>query len=109
MAGSLYSTVFGGGGGSVQGNAQYAEGAVITAGTSTGLKIGGSTAQKVAMWAATPVVQPSGTGELVGLNGNAATNVNATNMNSNGNSGTKSYTLTDLVKALKAAGILAAS
>lgn len=72
----------------------------------TGTMLGNANTQKLGLWGATPVVQPSGTGELLGLNGNAATAANATNMNSNGNVGSTAYTLNDLVKALKQAGVI---
>jgi hypothetical protein len=59
------------------------------------------------LFGATAVVQPASTGELIGLAGQADSTANATNMNSNGNLGTKAYSLNDLVKALKQLGILA--
>lgn len=77
--------------------------------TTTGTKIGTATSQKLGFWNVTPVIQPSGTGELIGFTGNGATNANAVNFAANGNSGTASYTLGDVVKALKAVGVLAAS
>jgi hypothetical protein len=77
--------------------------------TTTGSKLGTAANQKLGFWNATPVVQPSGTGELLGFTGNAATNANAVNFAANGNNGSKSYSLGDIVKALKNAGILAAS
>ena len=81
----------------------------VVLGTATGTQVGTASNQKLGLWGATPVIQPAGTGELVGLNGNAATAANATNMNSNGNLGTRNFTLNDIVKALKQAGILASS
>lgn len=111
MAGSMYTALFGTGadvGNSKLGSVTFGEGAVITTGTTSGLTIGGNNNQKVGEYGATPVVQPSGTGELIGLNGNAATAANAANMNSNGNNGSTNYSFNDLVKALKAAGILKA-
>lgn len=81
----------------------------IVLGTTTGTKIGTAASQLLGFWNATPVVQPASTGELLGLNGNAATAANATNMNSNGNLGSKAYTFNDVVKMLKTAGILATS
>lgn len=56
----------------------------------------------------TPLAKIASTGELLGLNGNAATAANATNMNSNGNNGSTNYTFNDIVKALKGAGIIKA-
>ena len=71
-----------------------------------GSSIATNNTQLMSFWGGTPVVQPAFTGELVGLNGNAATNINATNMNSNGNVGSTNYTFNDLVKDLKTAGII---
>lgn len=87
----------------------FADNASIATNASNGTRIGTATTQKIGLWNATPIVQPSSTGELIGTLGMADTTDNATNMNSNGNSGTKRYTFNDLVKHLKAAGILAAS
>lgn len=84
-------------------------GATIVANTGNGgLKVGTAANQKMGFWGVTPVVQPAGTGELLGMNGNAATNANAVNMNSNGNSGSAFYSFSDVVKALKQAGMLTA-
>ena len=55
----------------------------------------------------TPLAQLATQGELLGLNGNAATAANATNMNSNGNVGSTNYSFNDVVKALKNQNILA--
>jgi len=82
------------------------DGGNITVGTSTGTQVATNASQKLGFWGATAVVQPSSSGELIGLNGNAATAANATNMNSNGNLGSTNYDLNDLVKALKTVGIL---
>jgi hypothetical protein len=77
-------------------------------GTTTGTKIGTSTSQKIGLWDATPIVQPSSTGETSGWTsggGSAATSTDTYT----GNSGTKAYTINDVVKHLKACGILAGS
>lgn len=89
----------------------------VTMGTNTNIAVsatGGTrfatnATQLISLYGVTPVVQPAGTGELLGLNGNAATAANATNMNSNGNLGTKYYGINDIVKALKQLGGLAVS
>lgn len=83
-----------------------ANNANIAFNATTGSMIGTNNAQKAGFWGATPVIQPAGTGELLGLNGNAATAANATNMNTNGNVGATSYSFNDVVKAMKQAGIL---
>lgn len=81
----------------------------ITVGTTTGTAFATNATQKIAFYGGTPVVQPSGTGELIGFTGNGATNANAVNFAANGNNGTKSYSLGDVVKALKNLGLMAAS
>jgi len=76
--------------------------------TGTGSKIGTATTQKLGFWNVTPVVQPSSVGETTGHAAVGGTNVNASDTFT-GNSGTKAYTINDVVKHLKAAGILAGS
>ncbi len=76
-------------------------------GNGSGTRMGTANTQKYAEWGATPIVQPAGTGELVGMAGNGATNANAVNMTANGNTGSTAYSLNDVVKALKASGRLA--
>lgn len=85
-----------------------ADGANIALNTTTGTKIGTAATQKLGLWNATPIVQPSSTGETTGFtagSGTAAKN----DSTFTGNSGTKAYTVGDIVKHLKAAGILASS
>jgi hypothetical protein len=77
-------------------------------GTTTGTKIGTATTQKLSLWNATPIVQPSSTGETTGWTtggGSAATSTDTYT----GNTGTKAYTINDIVKHLKNIGALAAS
>lgn len=77
--------------------------------TGTGTRIGTSTSQKMGFWGVVPVVQPSSTGETAGMTsviGGVAVDSNDT---FTGNVGTKAYTLNDIVKHLKAVGILATS
>lgn len=93
----------------VTNSATYANNANMAFNTTNGTMFGTAANQKIALWGATPIIQPSGTGELIGIIGFADNAANATNMNSNGNSGTKRYTFNDVVKALKTAGILQAS
>lgn len=78
----------------------------IVLGTTTGTKIGTATSQKIGFWNATPVVQPSGTGETVGFTAGSGTGVNDASTFT-GNIGSTAYRINDIVKALKQAGILA--
>ncbi len=83
------------------------DGNQISLGTTNGTMIGNATNQKLALWNATPVIQPAGTGELIGMVGNSATAANAANSTSNGNTGATAYSFNDVVKALKQMGALA--
>ncbi len=78
----------------------------IAANATTGTMVGTNNSQKLGLWGATPIFQPAGVGELIGTGGNAANTILATNMNSNGNTGNAAYTMNDIVKALKLAGIM---
>jgi hypothetical protein len=60
------------------------------------------------MWSVTPVVQPTSTGEGTGYTGGGGTTLTHTDTFT-GNSGTKAYTINDIVKHLKALGWLVAS
>lgn len=86
-----------------------ANNANVALNTTNGTMFGTAANQKMSSWGATPIVQPSGTGLLIGFTGNAADNVNAVNYAANGNLGTKSYSLGDVVRALKLKGELASS
>lgn len=90
-------------------SATFIDGLNITLGTTTGTKIGVSALAKLGLWGATPVVQPSSTGETAGF----ASVIGGVAVDSNdtftGNVGTKAYTISDIVKHLKAVGILATS
>lgn len=63
---------------------------------------------KIGVFGATPVVQPSGTGETTGFTAGSGTSANDDSTYT-GNTGTKAYTVSDIVKALKNLGIMAAS
>lgn len=98
-----------GGSGNNNGGAVTIEGGAATgSGTIGTIKVGLATTSRLGFWNATPVVQPSSTGETTGWTtggGSAATSTDTYT----GNSGTKAYTVNDIVKHLKAVGILAGS
>lgn len=77
-------------------------------GTSTGTKIGTSTSQKLAFFNSSPLAQPSSTGQTAGFtagSGSAAKD----DSTYTGGTGTKAYTVGDLVKHLKNLGLIASS
>lgn len=76
-------------------------------GTTTGSKIGTATTQKLAFFNSTPVVQPATTGAVATTDAGATTAVYV-GTTFTGGSGTTPYTVADIVKALKALGLLAA-
>jgi hypothetical protein len=75
-------------------------------GTSTGTKIGTAATQKIGFFNATPVVQPATTGTTTGTSGGSGTALHA-NATITGGVGSATYTVGDIVKALKDIGILA--
>lgn len=98
----------------IAGTTTIADNKNIVLNATTGTQLGTAANQKLSVWGATPIIQPSGTGLAVGeveLQGNnIATAVYVTNNSTfNGNSGSKAYNVSDIVRALKNAGILAAS
>ena len=95
--------------GTIANSLTFANNANMVFNTTNGTMFGTNANQKSANYGATPVVQPSATGELLGFLGNGATNANAVNFTANGNLGTKAYSLGDVVKALKQRGDLASS
>lgn len=82
------------------GNVVMADGKNIIAGTSTGTKIGTSTSQKLGLWNATPVVQPT-----TGVS--AASFVANSSGIANDTATFGGYTIGQVVAALKAIGALA--
>jgi hypothetical protein len=84
------------------------DGKQIILDTTTGTEIGTATSQKLGLWGATPVVQPSTTGTTTGFTAGSGTGVND-DSTFTGNTGTKAYTIGDIVYNLKQCGILAAS
>lgn len=84
-----------------------ADGVNLEFNTTTGTKIGTATTQKLAFYNSTPVAQQSGTGETVGFTAGAGTNV-TDQSTFTGNVGSTAYRISDVVKALKNYGMLAA-
>jgi hypothetical protein len=80
----------------------------IVLGTTTGTKIGTATAQKLGFYNATPVIQQATTGTTTGFTAHSGTTVRD-DSTFTGGSGTKAYTVGDIVLALKNLGLLAAS
>lgn len=74
--------------------------------TTTGTKIGTATSQKLGFYNATPIIQPSGTGETTGFTAGSGTGVND-DSTFTGNVGSTAYRISDIVKALKQLGLLA--
>lgn len=72
----------------------------IVAGTTTGTKIGTATAQKLALWNKTPIVQPTTAIAAATLVGGGGTTITDTDTFGG-------YTLQQVVKALQNVGILA--
>lgn len=85
------------------------DGKDIAVATTTGTKIGTGTTQKIGFWNATPVPQfGATTGTTAGFTSGSSDPV-LKDSTFTGDNGTKAYTIGDIVKALKAAGIMAAS
>lgn len=78
----------------------------VTYSTIGGTKHGTSTTEKIGFWNATPIVQPSGTGETSGFTAGAGTPVTDASTFT-GNVGATAYRLSDIVKALKSSGLMA--
>lgn len=80
----------------------------LVVGSTTGTKIGTATTQKIGFYNQTPVVQPaSATGNVHTVTAGSTTNV-FVNTTFDGSTGSTAYTVGDVVKNLKAIGLLAA-
>jgi len=82
----------------------------IVLGTTTGTKIGTATTQKLAFYNSTPVIQQATTGTAAtGFTAGGPANGVHADSTFTGGSGTKAYTISDIVLALKNLGLLATS
>ena len=88
-------------------NIEIADATDIILNATTGTKIGTATTEKLGLWNVTPVIQPAGTGETVGFVAGAGTSV-LDDSTFTGNIGATAYRISDIVKALKQLGVLAA-
>ena len=88
----------------------WADATTWVAGTTTGLTIGTATTQKLGFYNATPVVQQATTGTgATGFTAGGPSNTVHADATFTGGIGTKAYTISDIVRALKNLGLLAAS
>lgn len=80
----------------------------LDVGTSAGTTIGSGATRKLSLWGATPVVQPATTGTATGFVAGGGTTVTDASTFTAG-VGTKAYRISDIVLALKQAGLMASS
>lgn len=90
------------------GQLQTGNGGALVAGTGSGWKFGTATNQKMGFWNVTPIVQPATTGTTTGFTAGSGT-ASKSDSTFTGGSGTKAYTVGDIVLALKSSGLMAAS
>lgn len=94
---------------SLTGDVTLVTGCDFILGTSgAGTMIGTGATQKLATFGATPIAQPSSVGQTSGFTAGAGTAV-LSDSTFTGGTGTKAYTIGDLVKHLKALGLIASS
>lgn len=86
----------------------FISGGNVVTDTSTGTKFGTGTTQKLGFWNSAPVAQYSTTGTTTGFTAGSGTAAKDDSTYT-GNTGTKAYTVGDIVRALKTCGIMAAS
>ena len=84
------------------------DGPSVNFGYSNGNRIGGDASQKIGFWGAAPIIQPSTVGTTSGFTVGTGSGV-LSGSTFTGGMGTKAYTIGDIVKALKSAGIMASS
>lgn len=87
------------------GNFAFPGGAILSGGTASGLQLAGTATQKLGFFDATPVVQPATTGTTTGFTASSGTAMNSAST-STGGVGSIAYTFGDVVKNLKALGLL---
>jgi hypothetical protein len=105
-SGANAATINATGGLTVTGNLTLSAKNIVTD-TTTGIKIGTATGQKVGFHNSTPTIQWATTGTATGFTAGAGTTV--THLSTfTGNTGATAYTIGDLVAALKGKGLIAA-
>ena len=72
-----------------------------------GMVVGRSSSHKISFYNATPVVQYSTTGTTTGFTAGSGTNWAQDDSTYTGNTGSTAYTVGDIVRALKTAGLIA--
>jgi len=90
----------------LNGQETLVDGVNVVLGTTTGSQLGTGATQKLGLYGATPVVQPAATGTstLTAAGTGTALKQDST---TTGGTGSTAYTVSDIVKNLKAAGLLA--
>jgi hypothetical protein len=84
-----------------------ADGTNISPGTAQGSMVASQANQKLGFWGVTPVVQPATAGTTTGFTAGAGSTV-VSGSTFTGNTGISAYTIGDVVRALKTAGLMAA-
>ncbi|MCU1656004.1 MAG: hypothetical protein JWO57_660 [Pseudonocardiales bacterium] len=112
VAGQLGATVPGpltvGGLATLSGGAALADAQNLAFGTTTGTKIGASATQKIGFFGASPVAQPASASANSATGAAGSTTNVFTNTTFTGGTGATAYSVGDVVKNLKALGLLAA-